>query len=41
MIANMLQSDVMLHVMQTVLKRALDLRAITFLESHLAKVCIL
>lgn len=38
MIANMLQCDVMLQVMQTVLKRALDLKAITFSESHLAKV---
>lgn len=38
MIANMLQCDVMLQVIQTVLKRALDLKAITFSESHLAKV---
>lgn len=38
MIANMLQCDVMLLVMQTVLKRGLDLKAITFSESHLAKV---
>lgn len=38
MLANLLQCDVMLLVMQTVLKRALDLRARRFSESHLQKV---
>lgn len=38
MIANLLQCDVMLLVMQTVLKRALNLKAKTFSESHLQKV---
>ncbi|XP_058445563.1 E3 ubiquitin-protein ligase UBR1-like [Malaya genurostris] len=38
MIANLLQCDVMLLVMNTVLKRTLDLKAITFAESHLQKV---
>lgn len=38
MLANMLQCDVMLQCIETVLKRASDFSAITFLESHLAKV---
>lgn len=38
MLANLLQSDVMLLVMQTVLKRAIDLKARSFSESHLQKV---
>ncbi|XP_058811002.1 E3 ubiquitin-protein ligase UBR1 isoform X2 [Topomyia yanbarensis] len=38
MIANLLQCDVMLLIMNTVLKRTLDLKAITFSESHLQKV---
>lgn len=38
MIANLLQCDVMLLIMQTVLKRALDLKAITFSESHVQRV---
>lgn len=37
MIANLLQCDVMLLIMQTVLKRALDLKAITFSESHVQR----
>lgn len=36
--ANLLQCDVMLLVMQTVLKRSLDLNARSFSESHLQKV---
>ncbi|XP_055625385.1 E3 ubiquitin-protein ligase UBR1 [Toxorhynchites rutilus septentrionalis] len=38
MLANLLQCDVMLLIMQTVLKRALDLKAITFSESHVQRV---
>lgn len=38
MIANLLQCDVMLLIMQTVLKRSLDLKALSFSESHLQKV---
>lgn len=38
MLANLLQCDVMLVIIQTVLKRALDLKAITFSESHLQRV---
>lgn len=37
-IANILQCDVMLHLMQTVLSRGLDLKAQSFQESHLQKV---
>lgn len=37
MIANLLQCDVMLLIMKTVLRRALDLKAITFSESHVQK----
>lgn len=38
MMANLLQCDVMLLVMQTVLKRSLDLNARSFSEGHLQKV---
>jgi E3 ubiquitin-protein ligase UBR2 len=38
MIANLLQSDVMLLIMQTVLKQAIDLTCQTFAEGHLQKV---
>jgi E3 ubiquitin-protein ligase UBR2 len=38
MLANLLQCDVMLLVMQTVLKKSLDLKQIVFSESHLQKV---
>lgn len=38
MLANLLQCDVMLLIMQTVLKRAIDLKARSFSESHLQKV---
>lgn len=38
MIANLLQSDVMLLIMQTVLKQAIDLSCQTFAEGHLQKV---
>lgn len=38
MLANLLQCDVMLLIMQTILKRALDLKARSFAESHLQKV---
>lgn len=38
MLVNLLQCDVMLVIMQTVLKRALDLKAITFSESHVQRV---
>lgn len=38
MLANLLQCDVMLLIMQTVLKRAVDLKARCFSESHLQKV---
>lgn len=41
MIANLLQCDVMLLLMQTVLKRAIDLKARIFSESHLQKVSVL
>jgi hypothetical protein len=39
MLANLLQCDVMLMIMQTVLKKSLDLKQIVFSESHLQKVC--
>lgn len=39
LLANLLQCDVMLLIMQTVLKRALDLKARSFSDSHLQKVC--
>lgn len=39
MLANLLQCDVMLLIMHTVLKRAIDLKARSFSESHLQKVC--
>lgn len=38
MLVNILQSDVMLLMMKTVLERALDLKARCFSESHLQKV---
>lgn len=38
MLANLLQCDVMLLIMHTVLKRAIDLKARSFSESHLQKV---
>lgn len=38
MLANLLQCDVMLLIMKTVLTRALDLKAITFSESHVQRV---
>lgn len=38
MLTNLLQCDVMLLVMQTVLKRSLDLKARCFADSHLQKV---
>jgi E3 ubiquitin-protein ligase UBR2 len=38
MLANLLQCDVMLLIMQTVLKKSLDLKQIVFSESHLQKV---
>lgn len=38
MLTNLLQCDVMLLVMQTVLKRSLDLKARCFTDSHLQKV---
>ncbi|KAG4075561.1 hypothetical protein HA402_003386 [Bradysia odoriphaga] len=38
LLANLLQCDVMLLIMQTVLKRALDLKARSFSDSHLQKV---
>lgn len=38
MIANLLQCDIMLLIIQTILKRAIDLKSKTFLESHLQKV---
>lgn len=38
MLTNLLQCDVMLVIIQTVLKRALDLKAITFSESHVQRV---
>ncbi|XP_062536364.1 E3 ubiquitin-protein ligase UBR1 [Armigeres subalbatus] len=38
MLANLLQCDVMLLIMQTVLRRALDLKAITFSESHVQRI---
>lgn len=38
LLANLLQCDVMLLLMQTVLKRALDLKARSFSDSHLQKV---
>lgn len=37
MIANLMQCDVMLLIIKTVLRRALDLKAITFAESHVQK----
>lgn len=37
-LVNLLQCDVMLSIMQTVLERALDLKARSFSESHLQKV---
>lgn len=39
-IANLLQCDVMMHLMQTILDRALDLKRKSFQENHLQKVCI-
>ncbi|XP_059617918.1 E3 ubiquitin-protein ligase UBR1 [Phlebotomus argentipes] len=41
MIANLLQCDVMLLIMQTVLEKSLDLREKTFAEGHLQKVLYL
>lgn len=41
MLANLLQCDVMLLIMQTVLKRAIDLKARSFSDSHLQKVSFL
>lgn len=38
MLANLLQCDVMMLIVQTVLKRALDLKARSFSDSHLQKV---
>lgn len=38
MLVNILQCDVMLLMMQTVLERAIDLKARSFSESHLQKV---
>lgn len=38
MLVNLLQCDVMLLVIQTVLKRSIDLKAISFSESHLQKI---
>lgn len=38
LLTNLLQSDVMLTVMQIVLKRANDLKATCFVDSHLQKV---
>lgn len=38
MLANLLQCDVMLLIMQTVLKRAHDLKTKSFSDSHLQKV---
>ncbi|XP_055371504.1 E3 ubiquitin-protein ligase UBR1 [Condylostylus longicornis] len=40
-IANLLQSDVMLSLMQIVLSRGLDLKARSFTESHLQKILYL
>lgn len=41
MLANVLQCDVMFQLMTTVMKRACDLKAGLFAESHLQKVRIL
>uniref|UniRef100_A0A1B0DIL8 E3 ubiquitin-protein ligase n=1 Tax=Phlebotomus papatasi TaxID=29031 RepID=A0A1B0DIL8_PHLPP len=41
MIANLLQCDVMLLIMQTVLEKSLDLKERTFSEGHLQKVLFL
>lgn len=38
MLANLLQCDVMFQLMATVMKRACDLKAGLFSESHLQKV---
>lgn len=38
MLANLLQCDVMFQLVSTVMKRAIDLRAGLFAESHLQKV---
>lgn len=38
MLANLLQCDVMMLIMQTILKQALDLNCQTFAEGHLQKV---
>lgn len=38
MLTNLLQCDVMLLIMQTILKRANDLKARSFSDSHLQKV---
>jgi E3 ubiquitin-protein ligase UBR2 len=38
MMANLLQCDVMLHIMQVVLERCINLRATSFSEAHLHKV---
>ena len=38
LITNLLQCDVMLLIMQTVLNRSIDLKAMSFSESHLQKV---
>ncbi|XP_055525528.1 E3 ubiquitin-protein ligase UBR1 [Wyeomyia smithii] len=38
MLSNLLQCDVMMLIIETVVKRALDLKATTFSESHLQKV---
>lgn len=40
MLANLLQCDVMLLIMQTVLNRAHDLKSKSFSDSHLQKVNI-
>ncbi|KAI8121103.1 E3 ubiquitin-protein ligase UBR1 [Lucilia cuprina] len=37
-IANLLQCDVMMHLMNTILERALDLKTKTFQENHLQKI---
>lgn len=37
-IANLLQCDVMMHLMNTILDRALDLKTKSFQENHLQKV---
>ncbi|XP_013101080.2 E3 ubiquitin-protein ligase UBR1 isoform X1 [Stomoxys calcitrans] len=40
-IANLLQCDVMMHLMKTILERALDLKRKSFQENHLQKILFL